>query len=270
MDTVCKRACTGTLFSLAITAAILCGYASYWVLLYVFSIGAVIELGQLFSMGPDLRVKSLLLNTALFLYAISIYTFNPSCKHYVEHLVIFFVFLVFVLELSRRLGNPAENLGKLFVSAIYIGLPMGLAAQIPFVNGAYHLEIILGLFILIWTNDTFAYLSGMYFGKTKLFARISPNKTIEGFLGGLICTLFAAKVLSGHYSVIHYFDWVVLGVLVSVFGTLGDLVESMFKRQSSVKDSGKLLPGHGGFLDRLDSFLLVIPIAYIYIQYALT
>ncbi len=221
-------------------------------------------------MRPVLRVESFLLNTALFLYAISTYAFNASYKLHIAHLILFLIFSAFVLQLSRRLGDPIEDLGKLFVSVVYIGLPMGLAAQIPFLNGLYHLEIILGLFILIWTNDTFAYLTGMHWGKIKFLARISPSKTIEGFLGGLVCTLLAAEILSGYYNSIHGFDWVVLGILVPVFGTLGDLVESMFKRQFSVKDSGKVLPGHGGFLDRLDSFLLVVPIAYIYIQYALT
>lgn len=271
MNAFQKRALTGALFLLAITAAILSGYASYWLLLYAFSIGILTELRRLFGMCRATALKALLLHTVFFLYAISTYLFvDPRYVSYVKYALILLTLLVFIAELYGRTVSPTEDLGKLFVGVLYVALPLGLAARLPFVRASYHAAIILGLFILIWSNDTFAYLIGKCLGKTKLFERISPNKTVEGFLGGLLSTLLAAKLLSLYPGSLGYLDWAVLGILAAVFGTLGDLVASMFKRQFSVKDSGRIFPGHGGFLDRLDSFLFVAPVAYIYIQYTLS
>lgn len=214
-----------------------------------------------------MALKAASLNTAFFLYSIfSTHTLDPAYALYFKHLFLLLVLLAFVSELYSKAGNPVENLGKLFLSVSYVGLPLGLSAQLPFIGGTYHAALILSLLILIWTNDTFAYLIGRCWGRIKLFERISPNKTVEGFVGGLASTLSAAKVLSVYIPLVRYPHWMVLGGGVAVFGTLGDLVESMFKREFSVKDTGKVLPGHGGFLDRLDSFLLVVPIAYLYIQ----
>jgi phosphatidate cytidylyltransferase len=130
----------------------------------------------------------------------------------------------------------------------------------------YSYQIILGFFILLWTNDTGAYLSGKYFGKHKLFERISPKKTWEGSIGGGILTLAFAYVLSIYFTNLNITNWLIIGVLIAVFGGLGDLVESMLKRSLGIKDSGKLLPGHGGILDRFDGLLLSVPFVYGYLQ----
>ena len=126
-------------------------------------------------------------------------------------------------------------------------------------------KMVLVVFVLLWVNDTFAYLTGRLLGKHKLFERISPGKTIEGSIGGLVFTLAAILVYS------HFTGWppmgpaIGLGVIAVVFGTLGDLCESMLKRQAGVKDSGKLIPGHGGILDRFDSVLFAIPFVFVYL-----
>ena len=144
-------------------------------------------------------------------------------------------------------------LGYLLCSFILINyVPMGI-------NG-YNPKILISLFILIWTNDTFAYLVGKNFGKRKLFPIISPKKTIEGFIGGLVFSVISGIILAEYY--IHakfvYF-WVIIAAIVSIFSTLGDLIESKFKRVAGIKDSGNIMPGHGGVLDRLDSIIFVIP-----------
>ena len=120
----------------------------------------------------------------------------------------------------------------------------------------------IGLLCIIWASDTFAYLTGKAFGKHKLFERISPKKTIEGFLGGLVGAMIIS-ILIDIYSVRPMWQWIILAVVLVVTGTIGDLVESSFKRAAKVKDSGTILPGHGGLLDRLDSLLFASPFAYL-------
>jgi phosphatidate cytidylyltransferase len=125
--------------------------------------------------------------------------------------------------------------------------------------------IIIGFFILLWTNDTAAYLTGITFGKHRLFERLSPKKSWEGFLGGLIGTIGMGYLISGWLGVVDKPGWIIISVIVSVAGTYGDLIESMLKRSIGVKDSGTIMPGHGGFLDRFDSVVISFPMVYLYI-----
>ncbi len=130
---------------------------------------------------------------------------------------------------------------------------------IPVVYGHFETFLILGLFVLIWVNDSFAYLTGVSIGKTKLIPSISPNKSVEGFLGGLIATILTSCLLYKYAGVIDLYHWLLYGVIASVIGSIGDLVQSKFKRIAGVKDSGNIMPGHGGIYDRLDSVLYASP-----------
>lgn len=152
-------------------------------------------------------------------------------------------------------------------------MPFIFITKISFGIKDYNPKIIIGLFILIWTNDTFAYLVGKSMGKHKLFERISPKKTIEGFLGGVVFAAIAGFLISKFYirpnpefSNTSILIWTIIALIVSIFGTIGDLVESKFKRVAGVKDSGAIMPGHGGVLDRLDSVIFVAPIIYLFYQ----
>ena len=140
-------------------------------------------------------------------------------------------------------------------------------ALIPFTNKDFEPQIILGIFILAWTNDTFAYLVGKGFGKRKLMEKISPKKTIEGFFGGMVGALFASFIFFKFTSITEYslIFWLFLALLVSVLGTIGDLIQSKFKRLAGVKDSGNIMPGHGGVYDRLDSIIFAGPFIYLFI-----
>lgn len=126
-------------------------------------------------------------------------------------------------------------------------------------------EILLAIFVLIWSNDTFAYLIGSKFGKHKLLERISPKKTIEGFFGGLLGALIAGVIIFYYIDHLNIWAWLALAAIASVFGTIGDLIQSKFKRQAGVKDSGVLLPGHGGLYDRLDSIIYASPFMYAFL-----
>ena len=149
----------------------------------------------------------------------------------------------------------------------YVITPMALISLIPAVMGSYDPNIIMGILIIIWSNDTFAYLVGRSFGKRKLFPKISPKKTIEGFLGGalfgVITSIIIALVLCKQLSLLN---WIILSLGIAILGTIGDLVASKFKREANSKDSSNLIPGHGGFLDRLDSLIFVASFVYLYFQ----
>jgi len=143
----------------------------------------------------------------------------------------------------------------------YIIIPFIITNYIPIGKGnKYNEKILITILILIWANDTFAYLVGKTIGKNKLFPSVSPKKTIEGFVGGMVFTIITSVFLSKFYieSNILYI-WIIISIIVSIFSTLGDLIQSKFKRVAGIKDSGKIMPGHGGILDRLDSIIFVIP-----------
>lgn len=188
-------------------------------------------------------------------------------------LVVLMMLSIPVFELFRKEEKPFNNIAHNFLPVLWIGIPFALAGVTNVM--LFQKEALLALFILLWTSDTFAYCGGSLFGKHKMFERISPKKTWEGFAIGGLFTCGAAVGLSFvpyfHNALLYeasttfnVLAWVGFGLLVFVTGTLGDLIESMFKRSYGVKDSGNIMPGHGGMLDRFDSFLFAMPFCMIY------
>lgn len=176
-----------------------------------------------------------------------------------------FVFLSFVYELYADSDTPFTNIAYLILGVFYIGIPFALLDFIAFSGDHFYVKTIFGLLLLTWSNDTIAYLVGSQIGKTPLFPRISPKKTWEGTMGGAVGTLIIAYILSVYIKELHLVNWLVLAIIIIIFGSLGDLVESMLKRSHKIKDSGSLLPGHGGFLDRFDGFIFMLPFAAAYL-----
>ena len=146
----------------------------------------------------------------------------------------------------------------------YVILPFVFIVKISTFDGAFEPILIISIFILIWTNDTFAYIVGKSIGKNKLFESISPKKTIEGFVGGLVFAVISAIIIANYCSLRATYFWIITAMIVSIFGTIGDLVESKFKRVANVKDSGNIMPGHGGMLDRLDSIIFAAPFLFLF------
>jgi len=187
------------------------------------------------------------------------------------------VILVMIMELYRKHERPFDSLAHTFFPVLYTALPFslfpfsafshtGLSPLIPIEGLIFSPGIIIGFFLLLWANDTGAYLAGVSFGRHRLMERISPKKSWEGFFGGFILALAAGWLLSGWLGVVETPDWMIISVIISIAGTYGDLIESMLKRSGGVKDSGTIMPGHGGFLDRFDSTIISFPLVYLFIS----
>lgn len=179
-----------------------------------------------------------------------------------------FIALFLIIELFRRNKNPFINVSITFFGAIYVSMPFGLLSYLvycPAFGDKYNPSFLIAYLVLMWANDSGAYLVGSVIGKHKLFERISPKKTWEGFIGGAIFTMVAAYLISVYLTEYGLLNWIFIGIITFTFGTFGDLIESQLKRYVDMKDSGKILPGHGGILDRFDSVLLSAPIVFVYL-----
>ena len=190
----------------------------------------------------------------------------------------FFIKLLLALSLSgsvqllfnllfKRKKYPSNSIQKFDICVRYLLFSFTFLILLPFVSGVYEQSVILTLIILIWVNDSFAFFVGKNLGKRKLFESVSPKKTVEGFFGGVLFSLITAFILSYFCDFLSLTNLIVISLIAAILGTAGDLVESKFKRQANTKDSGTIMPGHGGILDRLDSLLFVAPFVYLYIHY---
>jgi len=178
---------------------------------------------------------------------------------------------VFIVEMYRKTAFPYQNIAYTLFGLAYIAGPLITLFFIGFPQEGlvYRPGLIVGFFVLMWTHDTGAYLTGITMGKTALFKRLSPKKTVEGLLGGIAIALIAGVFIAKFSVMLTTFQWLGAAVLIAVFSTLGDLAESMLKRSATIKDSGKLLPGHGGILDRFDGVFFAAPMFYLYLQIVL-
>jgi len=163
-----------------------------------------------------------------------------------------------------RNSNPVHNWAYFLLGQVWIALPFSLLNFIVYFNN-YQPLLILSIFILVWMNDTGAYLIGITLGKHKMIPRVSPHKSWEGFAGGILVTLLTGYLLSLWLYQLDLPQWLFMSLIVSIFATFGDLLESLWKRTFQIKDSGNAIPGHGGFLDRFDSLLMVVPAVLIYL-----
>jgi phosphatidate cytidylyltransferase len=275
MNETLKRSISGAIYVILLIASILFSTESFFILFGVFLLIATVEFCNLVHLN---KVIPFILAAATYIlfYQITIATtgllyqlrFNKTFDLIVLVSTLF-VFLKCIHFLFEHETLKIDSFSKYVYLIGYIILPFVIMTKIPFGINGYNPKILISIFILIWTNDSFAYIVGKSIGRTKLFERISPKKTIEGFVGGVVFSVIASYLISKYYIQIadgKMFIWIIIALIVGFFGTIGDLIESKFKRFAGVKDSGKIMPGHGGVLDRLDSVIFVAPIVFLFYQ----
>ena len=264
-----QRTITAVFFAAAMIGGIYGGVWPFFILFFVIAAGSLWEFfglllprdGSWFELRRLMGLKLGLIT----LLGVVLYRFPGFMGSEMLHgwlaewpfLLVFLMSVALLFELFGTSPTPFGNFGYYSAGIFYIALPVAMLFDIASLSD-YHPHRVMGIFWLIWTNDTMAYLIGSRIGRTKLFERISPKKTWEGTIGGAICTVLMSALIGRFNPDFTISEWLTVGVMVGIFGALGDLVESMLKRSVGVKDSGTLLPGHGGLLDRFDSFLFVL------------
>lgn len=257
-----ERAITGVIFVIVLISSLLLGkwsFAAFFMLVSLLSLDEFYKIVNKNEIKPN-RIAGFLFGLSLFLLFAFFKIDLISLNHFLY--LIPFMTLVFWWELYRKEEKPFINIAYTFLGIIFTVIPFLFFINLGFLEGEYNFHYPLGFLILLWASDTGAYLTGMSLGKTKLFERHSPKKTWEGFFGGLAFSAIAALILSRYFVGIGMWQWIVSSLIIVVFGTYGDLSESMLKRSYQIKDSGNLLPGHGGLLDRFDGLLLAAPLVY--------
>ena len=274
MSELSKRANTALIFVSTMLIGILGGAYTFLILFMVVTAFCLWEFHYIVLAHEKRRdiarnVIALCLGIAPFIIAalINLKWIAPSLDFIIASTLIFItlLFLVFLFELFTESGRPFENIAFVILGIVYIGLPFSLLCFAAFKDGGYQPEIVLALIVINWMNDSAAYVAGSRFGKTPLFPRISPKKTWEGSIGGLFGGIIAGLLFYLFTDIFELSEWLILVIIIKLFGDLGDLTESMLKRSFGIKDSGTLLPGHGGFLDRFDAFIFLLPFATLYI-----
>lgn len=268
MKELVLRITTGLVFLIIVIGAILLNPYTLASLFYVVGVLGMLEYYSLVKIGGYHPQGTLGVITGTALYVtIELVKLKVAGTAIVSLSIPFFM-AIFVYELYRKRPDPFTNIAHTIVGIIYIMAPLALLNVFTFeeIIVEYKPGVILGFFVLLWLNDTGAFVFGKLFGRTKLFPRISPNKTWEGTIGGGLATMTGAVVISTYTNEISIINWLVLGLIIVVAASFGDLVESMLKRSLKVKDSSNLLPGHGGILDRFDGVLLASPIAFTYLM----
>ncbi|MGK0252992.1 MAG: phosphatidate cytidylyltransferase [Mariniflexile sp.] len=237
-------------------------------LFFVFGILCLSEFKKLIHLKSILPYFIFILLYGIFVYWQLILKSSEGLDQATQILVVLTIFveLFLIKDLFSEKTIPLFSSKRFILTTFYISSAFIFLILIADYHKNYNPNILLGAFILVWVNDSFAYLVGKNFGKQKLFEKISPKKTVEGFLGGLFFSCVASYFIATFTQTLDFTSWLILSIIISVFGTLGDLVESKFKRQANVKDSGVIMPGHGGLLDRLDSIIFAAPFIYLFLR----
>jgi len=261
------RAITAFFFTIVMLGSIFLGhyvFTAFYLLLSVLSLFEFYKLVKSSGIRPHRNI-GLVAGILIFLMAAGLHYLKYDVKYLL--LCIPLIFSVFITELYKKNKIPFANISYTFVGFIYVIIPFCFFHALGFLRdwNEYNFHFPLAFLLMLWANDTGAYLFGVKFGRHKLFERHSPKKSWEGFFGGMFTSVLVAIILSFIFKENQPLIWAGMAVLIASFGTLGDLVESMLKRSLDAKDSGGLLPGHGGLLDRFDGLLLAAPVVYAYL-----
>lgn len=262
MRNLLRRSFSGIVYVLIFISAILFSKESYIVLMTIFGFLCIWEFSKMIS----LKNFAAYLFFPLLLFLMMKTQYNLMISGILTITILSSLYLIYQLYTKKEI-KFLDNRSKLGITFRYVIFSMCFLVLLPFYENSFHPYLMISILSLIWVNDSFAFLIGKNFGKNKLFPSVSPKKTIEGLIGGLIFSLLTGLLISKFNLDFSMFNWLTISVIVSLIGTIGDLVESKFKRQANIKDSGNIMPGHGGILDRLDSLLFAAPFVYLYINF---
>jgi phosphatidate cytidylyltransferase len=257
-----KRVITGTVFGIVLIGGTLYNAYSFSLLFLTITLLGLWEfynLAEKTNHQPQ-KITGLMLGALLF--GSALFYFRPAYQHFSPIPLILLLpvlFSLFIFELYRKKTAPFGNIAYTLLGILYVALPFSLLCS-------FTPHMVLGILLIIWSSDTGAYFAGVSLGKHKLFERISPQKTWEGLFGGALLSLGVAYMVSRYETSLSLADWMVSALIIIIAGNLGDLAESLFKRSIDIKDSGTILPGHGGILDRFDSLILATPFIFTYLQ----
>ncbi len=256
-----QRAITAMVGGVLVLTAIIYSDWTYF-LIFAGILGfSQMEFYKLSGLDGMIPLKSFGTILGLLIFALTFMVVKEGLPYGYLYLIFPLVSLTFFIKLYKKTDKkPFTGIAYTYLGVFYVALPFSLLNFAVFsVDSVYHYEILVGCLLILWASDTGAYFAGTRFGKTKLFERISPKKSWEGFLGGAFLAIVVAFVLSQYFVVLEDWKWLVIAGIIIIAGTYGDLIESLFKRSIEIKDSGSVLPGHGGFMDRFDGLLLSAP-----------
>lgn len=267
MNNLITRALTGAVFVTVLIGAVVWSSYSFMALFLLITILGLWEFYKLAEKDNNAQPQKLFatLAGAILFISFALSALNGNFRFLVINLPV--LFLPFITELYTKSRKPFTNIAYTLLGVFYIALPFALWNLMIIHGNSYSPHLLLGYFFILWSNDTGAYLVGISIGKHKLFERISPKKTWEGTIGGGCLSLLIAYLISFYFNELMVTDWMAIAAIVVVFGSLGDLAKSLLKRSINVKDSGNILPGHGGIIDRFDALLLSSPFIFSYLYF---
>lgn len=272
MKNLVVRTVSGLVLAVVMLVCILYSQWSFGALLLVLLVGGMVEFYGLARRhgNQPLEVVGIVAGVVLFGLSFAITVGGTHSEQLTGIGVVFLLLLplMFICELYRRQANPIADIGATLAGLFYVAFPLALMCHIPTMWGERQPVLMVYYLFMIWANDVFAYLVGMAVGRNPLFERLSPKKTWEGFFGGLVGAVLVGVIGSWQVGGSPA-AWIGFALVAAVTGVLGDLVESMFKRAAGVKDSGSIIPGHGGLLDRFDAMLLSAPFVTVYFYYVM-
>jgi len=258
MREILRRSLTGAVYIILLLSAVFLNSDAFDFLFMTFGLACLYEYKRLVALkGYHIFIAY------LALWWVFIYLTNDTGLINVLMFITITVDIALLFYLFLKKEKRFSTLQKFIIGLFYIGGGCIFLTMIPYKDDDFAKLLIMGVFILIWVNDSFAYIVGKSLGRTKLYPSISPKKTVEGTMGGFIFAMGAAYIMGLYEPLISVGQWMILAAVIVIAGSLGDLLESKFKRSAGVKDSGAILPGHGGMLDRLDSLVFAAPFAYL-------
>ncbi|MFW5886888.1 MAG: phosphatidate cytidylyltransferase [Bacteroidota bacterium] len=265
MKNIVLRSITGIFIIVAIIGSILLGKYPYFIVFGIINFLALYEFYKTLENKKIHPYMPMALFTGIIMHTLFFFVAGGVLEIKWSLILIPMIAIIFISELFRK--DPLfENVAFSLAGLIFIPVPLSFLHYL-FFKGEGIYSLLLSFFILVWVYDTFAYLTGTRLGKNKLFKKITPKKTWEGFIGGVVFTILSAYGISFLNNLFSTSQWIIIAIIIVIFATFGDLVESMFKRNLETKDTGALLPGHGGFMDRFDSVFMAAPVIYVYIYF---